>query len=142
LAIEIAADSDSHVRILARQGTSQVELRVMRDEDPAGDGDVQFVGHAFLDIPRLLEALVSGRHLSADDTAGIGMRITAASPGPWTAIIESDGGQAGCDVIRVSDSDREADMYLWTGRDLAPSDVFRFVAAARQDLPALLAAVR
>jgi hypothetical protein len=142
LAIEIATGSDGHARILARQGASQVELRVTRDEDPAGEGDVLFVGHAFSDIPRLLDAIESGRHLSAEDAAGIGMRTASASPGPWTAFIESDGGIGGCDVIRVSESDSEADMYLWIGQDLAPSDVFRFVAAARQDLPALLAATR
>lgn len=142
MAIEIATGSDGHARVLARHGASQVELRVTRDGDPASDGDVLFVGHAFLEIPRLLEALESGRRLSAEDAAGIGMRIAAASPGPWSAFIESDGGIGGSDVIRVSDSDSQADMYLWIGRELAPSDVFRFVAAARQDLPALLAATR
>lgn len=43
---------------------------------------------------------------------------------------------------RVSESDGEADMYLWMGADLAPAAVFRFVAAARQDRPGLLAAAR
>jgi len=33
-------------------------------------------------------------------------------------------------------------MYLWIGQDLAPSAIFRFVAEARQDVPALLAATR
>jgi hypothetical protein len=142
IAGEITSGSDGHVKILARHGASQVELRVTRDEDPAGDGDVMFVGHAFSDIPRLLDALGSGSVLSTEDAAGIGLRIASASPGPWTAFIESDGGLGGCDVIRVSESDSEADMYLWTGTDLAPAAVFRFVAEARQDLPALLAAAR
>ena len=142
IAIEMASGSDGHAKVLTRHGASQVELRVTRDGDPAGDGDVLFVGHAFSDIPRLLEALESGNLLSAEDAAGIGMRIASASPGPWTAFIESDGGIGGSDVIRVSENDGEADMYLWIGPDLAPSDVFRFVAAARQDLPVLLAATR
>jgi hypothetical protein len=142
IAIEIADGSDGHAKILTRHGARQVELRVTREGDPTGDGDVLFVGHAFSDIPRLLEALESGSLLSAEDAAGIGMRIASASQGPWTAFIESDGGIGGCDVIRVSESDSEGDMYLWMGTDLAPSAVFRFVAEARQDLPALLAAAR
>lgn len=142
LAIEIADGSDGHAKVLARRGASVAELRVTRDGDPAGDGDVLFVGHVFSDIARLLEALEAGSHLSAEDVAAIGMRIAAASPGPWTAFVESDGGIGGSDVIRVSESDSEADMYLWMGSDLAPSAIFRFVAEARQDPPVLLAAAR
>lgn len=136
-AVEIAAGPDGHARLLAGHGAGQVELCVTREGDPAGDGDVLFVGHVFSDIPRLLEVLESGGLLAAEDAVGIGMRIASASPGPWTAFIESDGGIGGSDVIRVSDSDSEADMYLWMGPDLAPSAVYRFVAEARQDLPAL-----
>lgn len=51
IAIEIASGSDGHAKVLASHGASQVELRVTRDGDPAGDGDVLFVGHAFTDIP-------------------------------------------------------------------------------------------
>jgi hypothetical protein len=129
-------------RLLADQGGSQMELRVTRDADPAGEGDVLFVGHAFSDIPRLLEVVETGGLLPTEDAAGISKRIASASPGPWTPFLESDGGMAGCDVIRVSESDSEPDMYLWMGPDLAPSAVFDFVAEARQDLPALLAAAR
>lgn len=141
--VDIAGGCNSHAKVvLTRPGASSSELRVTRDGDPASDGDVLFIGHAFSDVPRLLEALESGSHLSAEDAAGIGARLAAASPGPWTAFIESDGGLGGCDVVRVSESDDEADMYLWIGSDLAPSAVFRFVAEARQDVPALLAATR
>jgi hypothetical protein len=142
VAVEIAAGLDGHARVLVGHGANRVELRVTREGDPAGDGDVLFVGHAFTDIPRLLEALESASSLSAEDAAGIGMRIASASPGPWTAFIESDGGIGGSDVIRVSESDSEDDMYLWIGPDLAPPALYRFVAEARQDLPALLAATR
>lgn len=110
LVIEIADGSDGRAKVLARRGASVVELRVMRDGDPAGDGDVLFIGHVFSDIPRLLEALETGSHLSAEDVALIRMRIAAASPGPWTPFIESEGGIGGSDVIRVSESDSEADM--------------------------------
>src|SRR5712692_4571274 len=95
IAIEVASGPGGHARVLTRYGASQVELRVMRDGDPASEGDVLFVGHAFSDVPRILEALESGSHLSAEDAAGIGMRIASASPGPWTAFIESDGGTGG-----------------------------------------------
>jgi hypothetical protein len=141
MAVEIAGGRDGHAKLLAGHAARQVELCVRREGDPAGDGDVLFVGHAFSDIPRLLGALASGSPLPAEDAGGIGMRIASASPGPWTAFIASDGGMGGSDVIRVSESDSEADMYLWLGPDLAPSAVYRFVAEARQDLPALLAAV-
>jgi hypothetical protein len=143
IAIEPVSGPDGAAKVLARDGASPVDLRVTRDGDPASDGDVLFIRHAFSDIPRLLEALGSGSSLlSAEDAAGIGTRIASASPGPWTAFIESDGAIGGSDVIRVSESDSEADMYLWIGSDLAPPAVFRFVAEARQDLPALLAASR
>lgn len=136
--VEIAAGPGGHARLLAGHGAGKMELRVRREGDPADDGDVLFVGHAFSDIPRLLGALASGSPLPAEDAGGIGMRIASASPGPWTAFIESEGGLSGSDVIRVS----EADMYLWMGPGLAPSAAYRFVAEARQDLPALLAAAR
>jgi hypothetical protein len=141
LAIDITDGSDGHTKLLASRGAGAAELRVTRDGRPAADGDVLFVGHVFSDIPRLLEMLEAGGHLSADEAAVIGTRIAAASPGPWRAFIESDGGIGGSDVIRVSESDSEADMYLWIGRDLAPPAIFRFVAEARQDLPALVAAL-
>jgi hypothetical protein len=142
MAIEIATGPDGHAKILVRRGARQVELRVTRDGDPAGDGDVLFVGHVFSDIPRLLDAIESGSPLPAEDATEIGMRIASASPGPWMVFLESDGGMGGDSVIVVSESDSEADLYLWLGPDLAPSRIFLFVAEARQDVPALLAAAR
>jgi hypothetical protein len=142
IAVEIVSDSDGHAKLLARYGASEAELRVTRDGDPADDGDVLFVGHAFSDVPRMLEVLESGSLLSAEDAAKIAIRTASASPIPWTAFVESDGGIGGSDVVRVSEGDSEADMYLWIGPDPAPSAVFRFVAEARQDIPALFAAAR
>jgi hypothetical protein len=125
-----------------RRGARQVELRVTRDGDPAGDGDVLFVGHAFSDIPLLLDAIETGSPLPAEDALEIGTRIDSASLGPWMVFLASDGGMGGDSVIVVSESDSEADIYLWLGPDLAPSQIFLFVAEARQDVPALLAAAR
>jgi hypothetical protein len=95
MAIDIATGPDGHAKILVRHGASQVELRVTRDWDPAGAGDVLFVGHAFSDIPRLLDALESDSALPAEDATEIGVRIASASPGPWMVLLESDGGWAG-----------------------------------------------
>ncbi|HCU96946.1 MAG TPA: hypothetical protein DHU96_31215 [Actinobacteria bacterium] len=88
------------------------------------------------------EAGQGGSPLPTEDATEIGMRIASASPGPWMVFLESDGGMGGDSVIVVSESDSEADIYLWLGPDLAPSEIFVFVAEARQDLPALLAAIR
>src|SRR5258706_6566735 len=97
LAIEIASNSDGHAKVLARHGASQVELRVTRDEDPASDGDVIFIGHAFSDIPRLLGALESGSFLSAEDAAGTGSPASSRSPGSWAGFRGSDRGSSAAD---------------------------------------------
>jgi hypothetical protein len=78
LAVEIAGD-DGHAKLLGGHGASQVELRVRRERDHAGDGDVLFVGHAFSDIPRLLGALGSGSRLSAEDAAESGTPCRAVA---------------------------------------------------------------
>jgi hypothetical protein len=140
--VEITDGPGGHVKLLTGNAAGQMELRVTRDDYPAGAGDVLFVGHAFSDIPRLLEASVSGRPLSAEEAYGIDMRIASASPGPWMVFLESDGGMGGSDVIRVSEDDSEDDMYLWMGAKLAQSAIYDFIGEARQDVPALLAAVR
>jgi hypothetical protein len=55
MAVEIAGGPGGHAKLLAGRAASQVELRVRREGDPAGDGDVLFVGHTFSDIPGSLE---------------------------------------------------------------------------------------
>jgi hypothetical protein len=52
--------------------------------------------------------------------------------------LESDGGGSGSNVISVSDAE-EPDLYIWRGEQLASDADFEFVAAARQDIPQLLA---
>ncbi len=140
--LQPARDAAGQLRIRGRLGTEPVEIRVLRDLDPADEGDVRFVGTALSDLRRLIAAVRSGEHLDRDEVTAIESRVEGASLGPWTAFIEADGGQAGCDVIRISEQNGEPDMYLWVGDDLAPSRLFRLVAAARQDIPALLALVR
>lgn len=142
LVFEVAADGDGRPKVLGREGGRHVELRVTRDNEPASEPDILFIGHAFWDIPRLLELAESGGELPSEEAALIGTRIASARPGPWSAFIESDGGTGGSDVIRISEIDSEVDMYLWIDAKLAPAAVFRFVAEARQDVAALLAATR
>jgi hypothetical protein len=97
-----------------------------------------FIGHSRADAEALLASIEGPERLSGEQLRLITQRFTQASPGPWTAFIEADGGLGGCDVIRVSESDEEPDLYLWFGGDLAPSADFRFVAAAREELPAAI----
>ena len=137
--MRVAEDSEGRIRIVGHLGSKEVEIQVRENLRQANEGDVRFaVASALTDLRRLVHAARSGEQLTKGELASIASRVKAASPGPWTAFIESDGGQAGCDVIRVSEHDDQPDMYLWIGSDLAPSRLFRLVATARQDIPALL----
>ena len=73
-------------------------------------------------------------------------RFRAASPGPWTSFVEGRDHLAGDDFIRVSDEDAEPDMYVSRAVDGGPvaasSADLDFIAAARQDIPRLVAALR
>ncbi len=121
--------------------TDRATMVVRRDLEPASFGDVIFIAYALRDLRLLVDALRGRASVSPSTGRAIERRVRSASVGPWRASIEADGGQGGCDVIQVSDSDDEPDMYLWIGGDLAPSAYFRFVAAARQDVAALLSAM-
>ena len=74
MAVEIAAGPDGHAGLLVGHGASRAELRVTREADPAGDADIVFVGHAFSDIPQLLEVVRSGKS---------GDHETWKDAGPW-----------------------------------------------------------
>jgi hypothetical protein len=129
------------IRVLADGVESMMEVR--RDAEPAAPGDVEFVAHCISDLRQLLSAATSAESVTPAFLSEVGARIEAASPAPWRACIEADGGLAGCDVILVgSDADNESDLYLWVDGALAASDYFRFVGAARQDVPWLLDALR
>ncbi len=117
-------------------------LRVMRDLEPAAAEDVEFIAHSRDDVDVLLAGWRTGSEVAADTMAEISRRCEQASPGPWTASLESDGGIGGCNVITVSSEDDQQDMYLWCGDQLAPDADFTFVAGARQDIPRLLNGVR
>jgi hypothetical protein len=117
-------------------------IRVTRERSPAAEDDVQFIARARGDLMRIVAHLRGTSPLGDEELDVIQARYLRATPGPWRAAIEADGGLGGCDVISVSNDEREADMYLWIRGDLAPSADFRFVGAARQDLPKLVEAAR
>ena len=65
-------------------------------------------------------------------------RVDAASPGPWTSLIEGRDFTAGSSFIMIGEGEnRKDDIEMLAGSD-ADQD---FMAAARQDIPKLLAEV-
>ncbi|WP_404867926.1 hypothetical protein ACI1MP_05895 [Kitasatospora griseola] len=92
------------------------------------------------------EQLLSDRELAA-----IEQRAAAATPGPWVAWLESRQATGGCSFIRLdADPDEDDERYLTRvtgGREIRGIDArtdadIDFIAAARQDVPCLLDAVR
>jgi hypothetical protein len=78
-------------------------------------------------------------------------RTEAAAPGPWVAFLETRGGVGDCSVIQVgrgNDIDDEIYVrrFIGTKELVSPnpqldSDI-EFIAAARQDMPRLIAEVK
>jgi hypothetical protein len=128
--------------VIADAGGRQKVMRLTRDEKPASKDDVAFVANSLDDLGRIVRALRGSMTLSEQQLKEMEGRCERASPGPWRAFVEGDGGLGGCSVILVSGSDDEPDLYLWLEDELAPPSHFDFVAAARQDIPRFLAALR
>ena len=133
-------DGRASIEVIGASG-ERTEMRVTREGAPASQADVQFIGHARADVELQLLAIRGKAVLSPEEIAAMEARARAASPAPWRAFVEADGGSGGCDMIRVSDRDEEPDLYLWLGPRLAPSADFHFVACARQAIPEMLAAL-
>ncbi len=77
--------------------------------------------------------------LSDEELNSIAERVAAASPGPWKSFIEGRDHQSGSNFIMTGEiGSRGKDIEL-TGATVADQD---FIAAARQDIPRLLDAVR
>ena len=67
----------------------------------------------------------------------------AATPGPWIANLESEGGLGGDSMIELGiPGDFPPDMYVFHDRRIAPDGDLRFIAAARNYMPRLLAELR
>jgi hypothetical protein len=102
-----------------------------------------FITQAREDVLRLVAALRGSEPLPATELDAIEARAEATGPGPWETFIESEGGLGGCNLIWIGGPDEEhADLYLWRGEAFCGDDDFRFVGAARQDVPRLVEAVR
>lgn len=71
--------------------------------------------------------------LTDDEIAEIGRRCDAATPGPWRSYIEGREQMSGSDFIQTAGED----IYL-SGATHADQD---FIAAARTDVPRLLAEI-
>jgi hypothetical protein len=77
--------------------------------------------------------------LSDEELNSIEGRVAAATPGPWSSFIEGRDHQSGSNFIMTGEMERRGDDIELSGATLADQD---FIAAARQDIPRLLQAVR
>ena len=67
----------------------------------------------------------------------------AATPGPWVANIEEEAPIGGDSMIELGlPGDFPPDMYVFHDREIAPSGDIKFIAAARNYMPRLLAEIR
>ena len=85
--------------------------------------------------------------LTDEELDAIQARAAAATPGPWEAFVEGRDHLAGDDFIRTGGLNDDApDMYVdlfYGARKMpAPPADLDFIAAARQDIPRLIAEVR
>lgn len=134
-------DGNPAVEVRLDNGQSLI-LRLTRERIPASANDVMFIAHARQDTEILIAAVRGRQPLTKHELDGIIERCSAASPGPWRAFLEGDGGHGGSDVISVSDLNTEPDLYLWFGQSPASPADFGFVARARQEIPDLVAMLR
>jgi hypothetical protein len=87
--------------------------------------------------------------LTDDGLDQITARAEASLPGPWEAFVEGRDHWSGDDFIRTGGLDDEApDMYVYLSywndepSQQATAAVLDFIAAARQDIPRLVAEVQ
>lgn len=82
---------------------------------------------------------VEKKDLTEDELNLIEIRADRASAGPWKSCVEGRDHTSGSSFIMTgSDEKRGQDIEL-TGATIADQD---FIAAARQDVPALIAEIR
>jgi hypothetical protein len=81
--------------------------------------------------------------ISDTELRAMQQRADAASKGPWRSIIEDRDHECGSDFIQSgSDDEREDDMYVSRDTTRASDADLDFIAAARQDVPRLIAEVK
>lgn len=82
-------------------------------------------------------------YLSNDELLRLERLSDLCDPPPWIAMVEGRDHESGDSFIQVNqDDDRREDLYV--SRDSAPADnaILDLIAAARTDLPILLAEIR
>jgi hypothetical protein len=92
---------------------------------------------------------MSGEELSEQELDEIERRADQATAAPWESWVEGRDGTSGESFIRTGGSDKDTpDIYVtlshWSGpasTPAGPSDL-DFIAAARRDVPRLVAEVR
>ena len=81
--------------------------------------------------------------LTDEELSQLEALTAAATPGPWVASIEEEAPIGGGSMIELGlPGDFPPDMYVFHDREIAPSADIKFIAAARNYLPRLLAEVR
>jgi hypothetical protein len=142
---DLTFDAQQIPTVVIRLPTGETHhMRLTRDFAPAALGDATFIANAPADLSRLLAAIRAVAPTSAEQLAQIRGRVASASAAPWRLYLESDSGSTGCNVICPSFDDPQAeDLYLWWDgkRELAPDAYWEFIAAARSDIPRLLAII-
>ena len=95
----------------------------------------------------LVSSMEEPAGLTDDELAEMAKRADDATPGPWEAFVEGRDHLAGDDFIRTGGIDNaQPDMYVSqylgaTARKVPAVDL-DFIAAARQDVPRLVAEIR
>lgn len=80
--------------------------------------------------------------LSDEELDTLELLSTTASPAPWFAWLESEG-VAGQSMIAINlPGDFPPDMYVYHDGETAPDADLRFIAAARNLVPRLIAELR
>src|ERR1700704_2109743 len=138
----VEADSNGVKSIRVGTAENGALLSVKRDQQPSDAADVEFIALARNVLPHLISAL-HGKSTSVtiDELDMIDAVANRATTGPWTAFIEEVQPIGGPSVIWVGGED-DPDMYLWLGNKIAPPGDVNFVAHAREDVPALVTAIR
>jgi hypothetical protein len=82
--------------------------------------------------------------LTDDELVELERLTSAATPGPWTANIEEEAPIGGCSMIGLDGlpDDFPPDMYVYHDQEIAPTADIKFIAAARNYMPRLIAELR
>ncbi|MCA0329548.1 MAG: hypothetical protein LCI03_06530 [Actinobacteria bacterium] len=81
--------------------------------------------------------------MTEDELDAVLQRAEAAGPGPWWSSWEGRDHESGDSFVGTGTQDsRGPDLYISADGVPAPVEVLDFIAAARQDVPALVAEIR